>query len=112
MRNIAKHAIAGAARGLQVGLVAQDLHLDALHGRRAEHDGRSRAAIRETKTLTRTALRRTPGRKDRAVTLVRPLAVDLLRLQHVTAELAYDLTGRSAEQPCHLCIGVTNAPLV
>ena len=91
VRDVREHRVARAAHGLELGLVAQHLHLQAVGvgGRRArDHDAAARS--RPARATTCSTARPAPSR--RACTIGhayshgrRPLRV-ALRLQHVAAE--------------------------
>ena len=112
VRDIAEHAVACAARRFQIGLVAQDLHLDTLHRGRREHDRRAGLAVAQAQHLAGAALRGIARSDDRAVPLAGALAVgQWLGAQHIAAEAADDLRRRQAQQLGDLGIGVADAPI-
>ncbi len=115
VRDVGEHRVARAARGLELGLVAQYLHLQAVgRRRRARDDDAARAVGAERHDLLDgTAGAAAPRFDDRARMLARPAAVRVeLRFQHVAAESARDLGGRDLEQPLGLRVDERDAPLV
>ena len=89
VRDVREHRVARAARGFELGLVAQHLHLQAVgRRRRARDDDAARAVGAERHDLLDGAAgAATPRFEDRARVIARPAAVRVeLRLQHVAAE--------------------------
>ena len=115
VRDVREHRVARAARGLELGLVAQHLHLQAVgRRRRARDDDAARAVGAERHDLLDGAAgAAAPRFDDRARMLARPAAVRVeLRLQHVAAESAGRFGGRDLEQPLGLRIEERDAPLL
>ena len=115
VRDIGEHRVARAARGLELRLVAQHLHLQAVGGRRRARDDDAARAVGAERhdLLDGTAGAAAPRFDDRARMLTRPAAVRIeLRFQHVAAETARGLGGRDLEQPLGLRIDERDAPFL
>jgi len=67
VRDVAEHAVARAACGFQIGLIAQDLHLHALDRRGAQYHCRTGAAVAQAQHFAQACLRRGTSRNDRAI---------------------------------------------
>ena len=108
VRDVREHGIARAAHAFELGLVANDLHLQVVDRRRARDDRRARRAVAAVQPLGRLRVAFDARAQDRAARFARPLAVLEARLQHVAAEAADRFVRLHAEQPRGLRIEIAN----
>ena len=110
MRDVREHGVARTAHGLELGLVAQDLHLQARARRGARDDDGSRRAAR-LEVFRRLRLAVVARRVDRAAEVAGTPAIHVARFQHVAAELADEVGRGRAEHFRGLRVQVTDAPV-
>ena len=115
VRDVREHRVACAARGLELGLVAQHLHLQPVGGRRRARDDDAAEAVggERRDLLQRAARSAAPRFDDGARMLARAPTVGVdRRLQHVAAESARRLLCRDLQQPLGLRVQEPDAPLL
>ena len=103
VRDVGEHRVALAARGLDVGLVAQHLELPLLHRPALVTTTDRRRPPAEQQVLGGAGAAAEAGVDDRAGLVARPLAAGAARVEHVAAEAAERLRRPAAPRSAAAC---------
>src|SRR5580658_2033019 len=108
VRDVGEHRVTCTAHRLELGLVADHLHLQAIDLRGAGDDGGARAAGGALQMLERGGAAGVARLDDRTAEVARPPPVLVARLEHIAAEAPDRLLGGHIQQPRGLRVEVAD----